>query len=181
MISSHFWYSSPIRASTKAHLLDARFRMDSNTAITKPSLPPQINQYREPYELGEILAIARMHPFYSDSQSSAPGYQEVAKALKATPGVSATLQDFPITKKERLAEVTRRFSRNTMEARSFRSGAIIGITGGGSGKGDPMPFFTDAQETVAIRAFTGHLLVQCGIAGDGDLAIVLNTTGNLYR
>ncbi|USP79396.1 hypothetical protein yc1106_06670 [Curvularia clavata] len=122
-----------------------------------------------------------MHPFYSDGQISAPGYEEVAKALIAAPGFSATLENLPITRKERLAEVTTKLSRNTMEARSFRSGAIIGITGGGSGKGDPMPFFTDAQETRAIRAYTGHLLVKCGIAGDGDLAIVLNTTGNLYR
>ncbi|KAH8698154.1 hypothetical protein GQ44DRAFT_744279 [Phaeosphaeriaceae sp. PMI808] len=149
--------------------------------MNKPSLPPQINHYHDPFTLEQVLAVAKIHPFYSDKHTSAPDYATVAQAARNLSGLSASLQEMPITKKERLAEVTNRLSSNSAEAKSFRSGAIIGITGGGSGKGVPMPFFTDAQETVAIRSFVGKLLVKCGAVGVGDVAIVLNTTGNLYR
>ena len=63
----------------------------------------------------------------------------------------------------------------------YRQKTYISSTGGGSGKGFPMVFATDSQETRQQRAAIGALLRSCGVTGPGDWVMTMHVSGHLYR
>ncbi|CAG8183307.1 unnamed protein product [Penicillium salamii] len=134
------------------------------------------------FDLRDILTIASIHPFYSDvvyppMSGDMPGLlvkdQESAKELE--------LSSFSLTWKDSLYKEIARLTVDQDPQNGFRHETYISTTGGGSGKGPPMVFATDSQETRQQRAAIGSLLRSCGITGPGDWVMTMHVSGHLYR
>lgn len=63
----------------------------------------------------------------------------------------------------------------------YRQQTYISTTGGGSGKGYPMVFAADSQETRQQRAAIGSLVRSCRIIEPGDWIMTMHVSGHLYR
>ncbi|KAF9253269.1 hypothetical protein DTO027I6_3511 [Penicillium roqueforti] len=116
------------------------------------------------FDLGDILAIASIHPFYSD-----------------TPYPTKS-EDLPIllAKQKESSEIAR-LTTDKDPRNGYRQGTYISTTGGGSGGGPPMVFATDSREIRQQRAAIGSLLRSCGITGPGDWIMTMHVSGHLYR
>ncbi|RAL17044.1 uncharacterized protein BO97DRAFT_453080 [Aspergillus homomorphus CBS 101889] len=134
------------------------------------------------FDLGDVLAIASVHPFYSATPY--PPRREELPALLANFRESATefkLSSFPLTRKEALYKEIARLTTDRDPRNGYRQENYISTTGGGSGKGSPMVFAADSQENRQQRAATGYLLRSLGITGPGDWVMTMHVSGHLYR
>ncbi|CAG8909807.1 unnamed protein product [Penicillium egyptiacum] len=134
------------------------------------------------FDLGDVLAIASVHPFYSPTPY--PPRREDLPILLAKHRESAIdfkLSSFPLTWKEGLYKEIARLTADRDPRNGYRQETYISTTGGGSGKGSPMVFATDSQETRQQRAAIGALLRSCGIIGPGDWIMTMHVSGHLYR
>ncbi|KAJ5144999.1 hypothetical protein N7448_002391 [Penicillium atrosanguineum] len=134
------------------------------------------------FHLGDVLAIASVHPFYSATPY--PPRSEDLPILLAKHRESATdfkLSSFPLTWKEALYKEIVRLTTDRDTRNGYRQATYISTTGGGSGKGSPMVFATDSQETRQQRAAIGALLRSCRITEPGDWIMTMHVSGHLYR
>lgn len=74
----------------------------------------------------------------------------------------------------------RRLVDDVRPENTYRHAMYASITGGGSGS-KPLFFATDADENRNQRKQFGGLIKTCGIIRDGDWALTVHTTGELYR
>ncbi|KAJ5124238.1 uncharacterized protein N7515_008063 [Penicillium bovifimosum] len=132
------------------------------------------------YSLSDVLAIASVHPFYSDAVYP-PTREELPSVLaKARESSNGGLLSFPLTHKEQLYSQIARLTLDKDPRNGYRRGTYISTTGGGSG-GPPMVFATDSTETRKQRAVFGSFMRSCGVLGPGDWICTMHVVGNLYR
>ncbi|CRL31260.1 unnamed protein product [Penicillium camemberti] len=132
------------------------------------------------YSIPDVLAIASVHPFYSDVVYP-PTREELPSILaKARDSGNGELLFFPLTHKEQLYSQIARLTLDKDPRNGYRLGTYISTTGGGSG-GPPMVFATDSIETRKQRAAFGSLIRSCGVLGPGDWICTMHTAGHLYR
>ncbi|KAI9933172.1 hypothetical protein MW887_007643 [Aspergillus wentii] len=133
------------------------------------------------YPLSDVLAVASVHPFYSDT-TYPPTREELpsvlANARESTNGLE--LSKFPLTEKDKLYKQIARLTNDKDPRNGYRQGTYISTTGGGSG-GQPMVFATDSIENRQQRAVFGSLLRACDILGPGDWMLTMHVCGYLYR
>ncbi|KNG90486.1 hypothetical protein ANOM_001221 [Aspergillus nomiae NRRL 13137] len=134
----------------------------------------------ECYSLSDVLAIASVHPFYSDVVYP-PTREELPSLLtKARDSGNGELLSFPLTHKEQLYSQIARLTLDKDPRNGYRLGTYISTTGGGSG-GPPMVFATDSIETRRQRAAFGSLMQTSGVLSPGDWICTMHTAGHLYR
>lgn len=64
--------------------------------------PPNLHMARPFYQLSEILAVARHHPFYNVDAKYPLSPEEVSKVIKATNSSEDGLLQYPITEKQNM-------------------------------------------------------------------------------
>ncbi|PVH93514.1 hypothetical protein DM02DRAFT_695764 [Periconia macrospinosa] len=144
---------------------------------------PQPQNAQDRYLLEEVLVVARQHPFYNSSIRFPPTAQEVVSLIR-DPSVTLSkleLQSFPVISKAGLNPIIQRLCESRERENTFKHAAYFSMTGGGSGKGMPMPFVTDSWENRTQRRIYGELLSQLRIIEPGDVAISINKCGFIYR
>ncbi|KAK6354408.1 hypothetical protein TWF730_008814 [Orbilia blumenaviensis] len=135
------------------------------------------------YSLKQVLAVAKVHPFYNSDIEYPPTPEEVSEIVKSINKEDAdgtNLSALPLSTKETLYPTINRLWQDTNPNNTFRNSVYIGTTGGGSG-GVPMLFATDVFENRRHRAATGALAKACGVIEPGDVIFSVHVSGNLYR
>ncbi|PYI05182.1 hypothetical protein BO78DRAFT_318515 [Aspergillus sclerotiicarbonarius CBS 121057] len=134
------------------------------------------------YSLADILAVAQVHPFYSDTLYPPTRDQlpHILHAAQANPEAGRALESFPLTRKHSLYQHISRLTVDKDPRNGYRQGTFVSTTGGGSG-GAPMVFATDAIENRQQRAVVGDVLRNCGLIEPGDWVLTLHVSGHLYR
>lgn len=135
------------------------------------------------YPMEDVLAIASIHPFYSDAKYP-PTRADIPSALtnaKQTSGRDRDLKSFPLTRKSTLENQIARLTNDLDPRNGYRQETYVSVTGGGSGQSAAMVFATDSAENRKQRAVIGVLLRKCGILGPGDWMLTVHAGGNLYR
>ncbi|KAJ5435621.1 hypothetical protein N7445_006506 [Penicillium cf. griseofulvum] len=135
----------------------------------------------ERYQLAEVLAVAKIHPFYNpdvDYPPDADTIQRLRELIdqKANPA----LQEQPLLDKKTLYKVIERLIHDTDRLNTYRQSSYMSITGGGSG-GIPMLFAVDAHENRRQRAQMGNLIKLCGMIEPGDWVLSTHMAGGFYR
>ncbi|KAL1998455.1 hypothetical protein VTN02DRAFT_6156 [Thermoascus thermophilus] len=121
------------------------------------------------YPLSDVLAVAKVHPFYSDTEYP-PTPEELPHVLRASRdkgGTGLDLRSFPLTRKDALYKQIGRLTADTDPRNGYRLRTSISVTGGGSG-GPRMVFATDSVENRKQRAVIGSLMRTCGLIEPGD-------------
>ncbi|KAK6859077.1 hypothetical protein PG995_004930 [Apiospora arundinis] len=133
------------------------------------------------FTLAEILAVAKVHPFYSNSQyplnNEAIG--EATRHASLHP-MEADLSKQPLLFKNDLYATTERLIHDISPNNAYRSNAYTSVTGGG-GKSKPLFFATDALENRRQRARFGQFLRNIGLIQHGDWVLTTHVGGDLYR
>ncbi|KAI1495907.1 hypothetical protein F5X99DRAFT_414643 [Biscogniauxia marginata] len=134
------------------------------------------------YSLQDVLAIARIHPFYCPETEYPPNASAVDAARKRAAELSATidLKLFPLLWKKDLYTTIERLVNDTSPNNTYRHSIYASITGGGFGS-KPLFFATDASENRRQRATYGRLLRALGVVTPGDWVLTVHSTGELYR
>ncbi|KAK3291399.1 uncharacterized protein B0H64DRAFT_366614 [Chaetomium fimeti] len=134
------------------------------------------------FSLHEVLAVARIHPFYSAQIQYPPDSKAIQNALDAAASDQAApdFRLFPLTTKKQLYKAIERLTADTSPENTYRHSSYLSITGGGSG-GLPMLFATDAFENRVQRARMGEFIRTCGLVGPGDWVLTTHTSGHFYR
>ncbi|KAJ3536138.1 hypothetical protein NM208_g6847 [Fusarium decemcellulare] len=130
----------------------------------------------------DVLAVARIHPYYNSSVQYPSNREEIraAREKAAEDPKSHDLTAQPLLWKTPLYEVIERLVNDKSPKNTFRQGIYISTTGGGSG-GRPLLFATDVHENRRQRAAFGRFLQTVGLIDDNDLVITTHFTGHLYR
>ncbi|KAL2159648.1 hypothetical protein VTH06DRAFT_2217 [Thermothelomyces fergusii] len=134
------------------------------------------------YSLSEVLAVAKIHPFYNPSVQYPPDEEGIRAALElaAKEEQAPDLSRVPLTTKNDLYKTIERLASDASPANTYRQSSYLGVTGGGSG-GLPMLFATDAAENRAQRARMANLIRNCRLIEPGDWALTTHTGGYFYR
>ncbi|KAK8859087.1 hypothetical protein PGQ11_009821 [Apiospora arundinis] len=133
------------------------------------------------FTLAEILAVAKVHPFYSYSQY--PPNDEAICEIKqhaALHPAEADLSRQPLLFKNDLYTTTERLIHDTSPHNTYRNNAYTSVTGGG-GKSKPLFFATDALENRRQRARFGQFLRNIRLIQHGDWVLTTHVGGDLYR
>ncbi|KAA8644009.1 hypothetical protein EYZ11_010862 [Aspergillus tanneri] len=131
--------------------------------------------------LSDILAVAKVHPFYSDKKFP-PTREDLLQILAASKDNKNVmdLKSFPLKRKNALYQEIARLTVDTDPRNGYRRSTYISTTGGGSG-GPPMVFATDSEENRRQRATIGSLMRNCGVIEPGDWVLTMHVSGNFYR
>ncbi|PNP82835.1 hypothetical protein FNYG_04066 [Fusarium nygamai] len=134
------------------------------------------------YSLADVLAVARMHPFYCSSQYP-PNEDTIqyAREEAASKYEQADLKLWPLLRKADLYAVIERLINDTDSRNTYRHNVYTSITGGGGGVSKPLFFATDALENRRHRALFGEFLKKAGIIERGDWVLSTHHGGSLYR
>ncbi|TEA22074.1 hypothetical protein C8034_v006343 [Colletotrichum sidae] len=135
-----------------------------------------------PYTLAEVLAIARIHPFYTDHRY--PPEDDIIRVARqgASRSVAApNLSQQPLLSKKSLYEVIERLVNDLSPENAYRHNVYTSVTGGGSTNSKPLFFATDAMENRRQRAYHGQFLRTLGVVERGDWVLTTHTFGHLYR
>ncbi|KAK6529876.1 hypothetical protein TWF281_009032 [Arthrobotrys megalospora] len=135
------------------------------------------------YSLKQVLAVAKVHPFYNPDVEYPPTPEEVlaiASSISKEDNEAIDLSAIPLATKETLYPTIDRLWKDTNPKNSYRKAAYLSTTGGGSG-GIPMLFATDVYENRRHRAAAGALVRACGVIEPGDVVFSVHVTGSLYR
>ncbi|KAE8371803.1 hypothetical protein BDV26DRAFT_302457 [Aspergillus bertholletiae] len=134
------------------------------------------------YSVSDVLAVARLHPFYS-STTYPPTREELPHILAKSKGLATDLElaSFPLTWKSELYKQITRLTVDLDPRNGYRRSTYISTTGGGSGRGPPMIFATDSVENHQQRVVLGSMLKICGILEPGDWVLTMHNAGHLYR
>ncbi|KAE8312643.1 hypothetical protein BDV41DRAFT_565005 [Aspergillus transmontanensis] len=135
-----------------------------------------------PYPLTDILAVARVHPFYSQEEypPTADALDQVLAKSKEEAGNALELKSIPLLRKDTLSKQVARLIVDQDPRNGYRQQNYCTVTGGGSG-GAPLMFAMDSLESRQQRAATGTLMRNCGLLGPGDWVLTVHVSGNLYR
>ncbi|KAL2190917.1 hypothetical protein L209DRAFT_24694 [Thermothelomyces heterothallicus CBS 203.75] len=134
------------------------------------------------YSLNEVLAVARIHPFYNPAVQYPPDEECIRAVLElaAKEQSAPDLGRVPLTTKKDLYKTIERLAGDANPDNTYRRSAYLSITGGGSG-GLPMLFATDAAENRAQRARMGNLIRNCRLIEPGDWVLTTHASGHFYR
>ncbi|PHH81765.1 hypothetical protein CDD82_7935 [Ophiocordyceps australis] len=135
---------------------------------------------RGPFSLAEVLAVARIHPFYTKDAEYPPDGEAVEAALSLARHEAVDLESWPLVHKETLYTVIQRLVNDLSPKNTYRQGVFASITGGGFGS-KPLFFATDIWENRQQRSQFGWLIRTCGIVEKGDWVVTVHTAGELYR
>ncbi|KAJ5750751.1 hypothetical protein N7533_007779 [Penicillium manginii] len=135
----------------------------------------------ERYRLTDVLAVAKVHPFYNPD-AVYPADAEAIQGLQelTDQNTNTTLQQQPFLNKKILYKVIERLVHDTDPLNTYRRSSYMSITGGGSG-GIPMMFAVDVHENRRQRAQMGDFLKICGVVGPGDWVLSIHLAGGFYR
>ncbi|KAI3336202.1 hypothetical protein F4824DRAFT_489174 [Ustulina deusta] len=133
------------------------------------------------YSLQDVLAIARVHPFYNQERKYPPDASGVRAARElAEQSAEVDLKLFPLLWKNRLYTTVERLVNDTSSENTYRHSIYASITGGGFGS-KPLFFATDTDENRRQRAGFGQFLRTIGIITPGDWVLTMHSAGELYR
>ncbi|KAL6862028.1 hypothetical protein J3F83DRAFT_716848 [Trichoderma novae-zelandiae] len=137
-----------------------------------------------PYQLSEVLAIAKVHPFYVEEIQYPPDQKTVqalrGKAKNERDAAHDGLSSRPIIWKKDLYNTIQRLVNDTDAHNTYRQSVYASITGGGFGS-KPLFFGTDVYENRKHRAHFGRFLQTIGVLEPGDWALTTHCAGELYR
>ncbi|KAH6603990.1 hypothetical protein Trco_007436 [Trichoderma cornu-damae] len=136
----------------------------------------------EPHSLGEVLAIARIHPFYVEGIRYPPD-EKIVRAIRekvVKQQEKDELKSQPIIWKKDLYNTIQRLVNDTCPDNTYRQSVYASITGGGFGS-KPLFFGTDVYENRKHRAHFGQFLKNIGVVKPGDWALTTHCAGELYR
>ncbi|BDD63644.1 hypothetical protein MAP00_008513 [Monascus purpureus] len=136
----------------------------------------------EGFSLAEILAVAKIHPFYNPNAQYPPGAETIESAVHqaAKQSTDIDLSSVPLISKKDLYKVIARLTDDTSRQNEYRRSSYISITGGGSG-GLPLMFMTDARENRKHRAVFGKFIGTCRVAEPYDWILTTHCSGYFYR
>ncbi|KAF5554380.1 hypothetical protein FNAPI_6461 [Fusarium napiforme] len=134
------------------------------------------------YSLADVLAVARMHPFYSSTQYP-PDEDAIQRAREeaASNYERPDLNSWPLLRKSDLYTVIERLINDTDPRNTYRHNVYTSVTGGGGGVSKPLFFASDAIENRRHRALFGEFLKTTGIIERGDWVLSTHHGGSLYR
>ncbi|KAF5695232.1 hypothetical protein FDENT_536 [Fusarium denticulatum] len=134
------------------------------------------------YSLADVLAVARMHPFYCSTQYP-PDEDAIHRAREeaASNYERPNLKSWPLLRKSDLYTVIERLINDTDARNTYRHNVYTSVTGGGGGVSKPLFFATDAIENRQHRALFGEFLKKTGIIERGDWVLSTHHGGSLYR
>ncbi|KAL5051253.1 hypothetical protein BDW71DRAFT_214224 [Aspergillus fruticulosus] len=120
------------------------------------------------FTLSDILAVAKVHPFYAADVKYPPdaGAIQAARAQK-DPG-------------HKLTDYRLRLIDDTSPQNTYRRSAYMTITGGGSSS-LPMQFAVDVYENRRQRYEVGKFIQLCGVGGPDDWVLSTHASGGFYR
>ncbi|KAI0431941.1 hypothetical protein F5Y09DRAFT_330016 [Xylaria sp. FL1042] len=130
----------------------------------------------------DVLAVARIHPFYNKETKYPPdacAIRDVRKQAVEQPAV-VDLNLFPLLWKSDLYTTIERLVDDTSFKNTYRHSVYASTTGGGYGS-KPLFFATDTDENRRQRATYGQLLRTIGIVTPGDWILTVHSAGELYR
>ncbi|KAM5343715.1 hypothetical protein ACJ41O_012252 [Fusarium nematophilum] len=133
------------------------------------------------YSLAEVLAVAKIHPFYSNAEY--PPDDDVLLATReqaALVSAQADLKTQPVLRKRDLYAVIERLVSDSNPNNTYRHNVYTSITGGGSNS-KALFFATDALENRRHRAYFGQFLRNTGLIKRGDWVLTTHWGGELYR
>ncbi|KAE8381536.1 hypothetical protein BDV26DRAFT_278738 [Aspergillus bertholletiae] len=135
-----------------------------------------------PYPLLDILAVARVHPFYSQEQypPTSEDLDRVISKSKQEASNTLELKSIPLLRKQALSQSVARLIVDKNPRNGYGQQSYLTSTGGGSG-GAPMIFAMDTWESRHQRGATGTLIRNCGLLGPGDWVLTVHVSGHLYR
>ncbi|KAJ8128226.1 hypothetical protein O1611_g5410 [Lasiodiplodia mahajangana] len=134
------------------------------------------------YSLQDVLAVAKIHPFYRSETLYPPdasALQAIRKHVEERPA-GLDLKLFPLLWKPQLYTTIQRLVDDTSPKNTYRHNVYASTTGGGYGK-KPLFFATDAHENRRQRAVYGQLLRTIGIVTPVDWVLTVHSAGELYR
>ncbi|KAF1996085.1 hypothetical protein P154DRAFT_444171 [Amniculicola lignicola CBS 123094] len=134
------------------------------------------------YTLSEVLAVATLHPFYSNAQY--PPDEETINAARSRAVnlcTKASLRNWPLLRKESLYAAITGLIGDTSSLNTYRDNAYMSITGGGGMYSKPLYFCTDAFENRRQRASFGRFMEITGVIKRGDLVLSTHWGGEFYR
>ncbi|KAF4336262.1 hypothetical protein FBEOM_9866 [Fusarium beomiforme] len=134
------------------------------------------------HSLSDVLAVARMHPFYCSAKYP-PDDEAIqdAREKAALKSGQSDLRSWPLLQKRNLYTVIERLINDTNPDNKFRKNVYTSVTGGGGGVSKPLFFATDALENRRQRALFGEFLKKLGIIEPGDWVLSTHHGGGLYR
>ncbi|KAL6895097.1 hypothetical protein GGI43DRAFT_429203 [Trichoderma evansii] len=136
-----------------------------------------------PHSLREILAVAKIHPFYEEEIQYPPSQkvvQEVREKALKEKEAEDTFKLWPIIWKKNLYNTIQRLVNDMNPNNTYRQSVYASITGGGFGS-MPLFFGTDVYENRKHRAHFGHFLKTLGVIKPGDWVLTTHCAGDLYR
>ncbi|KAI8654504.1 hypothetical protein NCS57_01196000 [Fusarium keratoplasticum] len=133
------------------------------------------------YSVADVLAVAKIHPFYSDAQYP-PDDDTIQKAREqaALTFREGDLQAQPLLRKKDLYTAIERLVGDTSPQNTYRHNVYTSTTGGGGGS-NSLFFATDAMENRRHRANFGEFLRNTGVIQRGDWVLTTHNAGDLYR
>ncbi|CEJ94149.1 hypothetical protein VHEMI09699 [[Torrubiella] hemipterigena] len=133
------------------------------------------------YSLQNVLSVAKVHPYYNNSIEYPLSRDALREHIKKEAAdTSSDIAEWPLLRKKTLYNTIARLVDDIRPENTYRHAMYTSITGGGSGS-KPLFFATDADENRNQRKQFGGLIKACGIIRDGDWALTIHTTGELYR
>ncbi|KAH6892639.1 hypothetical protein B0T10DRAFT_537547 [Thelonectria olida] len=134
------------------------------------------------YPLADVLAVAKIHPFYTSNVQYPPDEDTIQAARERAalaPG-EANLKAQPLLRKKDLYPTIERLTNDTSPQNTYRHNVYTSTTGGGYGS-KPLFFATDALENRQQRANFGQFLRNTGLIKYGDWVVTTHCGGDLYR
>ncbi|CAG7952374.1 unnamed protein product [Penicillium salamii] len=133
------------------------------------------------YQLADILAVAKVHPFYNPDSVYPADTEMIEKIRELIDRQSKpVLQEQPLLTKKTLYKVIERLVHDMDPLNTYRRSSYMSITGGGSG-GLPMMFAVDVHENRQQRAQMGDFIKLCGIIEPRDWVLSTHLSGSFYR
>ncbi|KAL7786727.1 hypothetical protein V8C37DRAFT_391862 [Trichoderma ceciliae] len=135
-----------------------------------------------PHSLEEVLAVAKIHPFYVEEIKYPPDEKTIREVREKVTKEKAKdeLESRPIIWKKDLYNTIQRLINDTDPNNTYRQSVYASITGGGFGS-KPLFFGTDVYENRKHRAHFGQFLKTIGVIKPGDWALTTHCAGELYR
>ncbi|KAJ6187251.1 hypothetical protein N7519_002159 [Penicillium mononematosum] len=133
------------------------------------------------YTLGEVLAVARNHPFYNRDVKYPLSPNEVLSVTSEAQSSDDEFQQYPIIDKKNIFSVIETLAADDSPENTFRQSSYTSVTGGGWSRGVPMLFLTDSAENRRQRESIGALIEAVGIVQPKDWILNIHVSGYLYR
>ncbi|KAJ5909263.1 hypothetical protein N7495_001945 [Penicillium taxi] len=136
----------------------------------------------ETYQISEVLAVARLHPFYIPSIKYPPDAETIKgaqeQAVRSIEKFDLSSQGF--LKKKDLFHNIDRLVNDMSPQNTYRRSCYTSMTGGGSG-GIQLLFTTDVHENRKHRAYFGKFLKATGVVEETDWILTTHFEGHIYR